>query len=489
MGDKKRKVEIVGRTDTTKVAGPVRWDPAAAEPFLEKARQALSAGDLDAAAGHFEAGAAAHKHDPRLPGGLALVAMQRSDWAGAIVHGRAAAAMRDPGMEVHYNLGWSLLQIDETEAAILSLLDAFRADPTRPEPIHQLARLSRVPHLEGQDEGEPIPLGTLERLELYDSVGRTLHHEGGDGTFKWTVQWAIARGAPWGGIAAWLAGQGVHDDASLVSVLSTRDQHLADSFVSGFLICNTKELEKATQGQEDLRLLPPGAEPKGGAVLSVSPDEDGKRALIPLQRTSAAHVVGLVQAVFPMLGPNAALVLVVDPAAHLGPRRLWFMTPVADHEVVGEWVGTMEDGSAPPPQVIPDQSAIPADTVPLYVPGLDKAGVQALIRQHLLQDIVTAVEPDGMATVRADEVSRYEGAWLAFLAEVAERVPPGGASLARWRQGDKDKLAILRFAEGVELVNLVCRWPAHITAAEDIAISEPIQFLGRALFQAPRPTI
>lgn len=489
MGNDKRKVEIVGRIDTTKEAGPPRWDPADAEPFLERARNALKRGDLDTAARIFETGAAEHSHDPRLPGGLAVVAMQRSDWAAAVVHGQAAAAMRDPGMEVHYNLGWALLQIDEREAAIAALQDAFRADPARAEPIHQLARLGRVPCLEGQDEGEPVPLGTLERLELYDSVGRLVHHEGSDGTFKWTVEWAIERGAPWGGIAAWLAGQGVHDDASLISVLSTRDQHLADSFVSGFLLCNTAELEKAAADQEDMVVLPPGGEPMGRGVLSVRPDEDGKRALVPLQRTSAAHVVGLIQAVFPALGPNAALILVVDPAAHLGPRRLWFVTPVADHEIVGEWAGRMEDGSEAPPQVVPDQSTIPADSVPLYIPGLDREGVDALIRQHLLQDIVSAVEPDGMAAVRADEVARYEGAWLAFLGDVASRVPTGGASLARWREGGKDKLAILRSAPGVELISLTCKWPAHITAAEEIAISEPIQFLGRALFQAPRPAI
>ncbi len=489
MGDDKRKVEIVGRVDTTKEAGPPRWDPADAEPFIERARAALKDGDLAAAAEAFEAGAALHKHDPRLPGGLAVVAMQRSDWASAVVHGQAAAAMRDPGMEALYNLGWALLQVDERPAAIAAFTKAFRADPARPEPIHQLVRLGHVPSLEGQDEGEPVPLGTLERLELYDSVGRMVHHEGSDGTFQWTVQWAIDRGAPWGGIAAWLASQGVHDDASLISVLSTRDQHLADSFVSGFLLCNTAELKKATALQEDLVLLPAGAEPKPGAVLSVIPDEDGTRALIPLQRTSAAHVVGLAQAMFPSLGPNAVLILVVDPAAHLGPRRLWFVTPVADHEVVGEWTGKMEDGSSAPAQVVPDQSTIPADAVPLYIPGLDKAGVQALIREHLLQDIVTAVEPDGMATVQADEVARYEGAWLAFLANVAARVPAGGASLARWRQGGTDRLAILRASMGVELITLSCKWPAHITAAEEIAIPEPVQFLGRALFQAPRPRI
>ena len=484
-----RKVEIVGRVDTTKEAGPPRWDPADAAPFIERAGKAMQDGDLDRAASIYAEGATAHKHDPRLQGGLALVAMQRQDWDAAILHGKAAAGMRDPGMEVHYNLGWSFFQSGDKDAAISSWLEAFRADPSRPEPIHQLVRFGRVPHLDGEEEGEPLPLGTLERLELYDSVGRIVHHEGGDGTFKYTVQWAIDRGAPWGRIVAWLAAQGVHDDASLVTILSTRDQHLADSFVSGFLICNTKELAKAAVQAEDLVLLDEGSEPSGQGVLSVRPDEDGKRALVPLQRTSAAHVVGLVQGIFPMLGPNATLVLVVDPAAHLGPRRLWFVTPVADHEIVGEWAGTMEDGSPAPEQVIPDDSPIPAESVPLYVPGVDKAQLEALIKEHLLQDIITAVEPDGMATVRADHVGRYEGAWLAFLSRVAKNVPAGNASLARWRERDADRLAILRPAEGVELVKLRCSWPAHITAAEDIAIPEPVQFLGRALFQAPRPNL
>lgn len=486
----KRKVEIVGRVDTTKEAGPPRWDPAEAAEHIQKAGEAMNAGDLDKAGAIYAEGAALYKHDPRLPGGMALVAMQKQDWDAAIAHGQAAAAMRDPGMEVHYNLGWSLFQSGDKDGAIASWLEAFRADPTRPEPIHQLTRFGKVPTLDGEDEDlEALPLGTLERLELYDSVGRIVHHEGGDGTFKYTVQWAIDRGAPWGRIAAWLVGQGVHDDASLVTVLSTRDQHLADSFVSGFLICNTGELEKAAARIEDLSILAPGEEPSGQAVLAVRPDEDGKRALVPLQRTSAAHVVGLIQGVFPMLGPNSTLILVVDPAAHLGPRRLWFVTPVADHEIVGEWTGTMEDGSAAPEQVIPDQSTIPADSTPLYVPGVDKAGLQALIEEHLLQDIVTAVEPDGMAAVRADHVGRYEGAWLAFLERVAKSVPAGNASLARWREGGKDKLAILRPAEGVDLVTLRCAWPAHITQAEEIAIPEPIQFLGRALFQAPRPVL
>ncbi|MCO4769117.1 MAG: hypothetical protein KDA24_03750 [Deltaproteobacteria bacterium] len=484
----KPKMEVVGRLDVSKEAGPPHWDPAAADPALRKAAEALQGGDLDAAAAAFHEASELSIHDPRPLGGLALVAMQRKDWKAAVKHGREARTKRDAGYEVHYNLGFSLEQVGKRDDAIDSYQAAFQRDPTQPHAIHNLVRLGRIPRLVGQEELlEDQPLDTLERLELYDSVGRAVHHSGGDGTFAHTVEWAIDRGAPWGQIAAWLAKRGVHDDASLIGILSAEDAHLADSWVSGFLVGGGVEMKKAAAGNEDFALLVDGGsvDPKG-KTLFAKLNAEGTRASIPPQRTSAAHVVGLVQQIFPMLGPKAALVITVDPAKHLGPRRLWIITPSSDQEVVGVWSGKLPDGSELPTQALPDARAWDADAVPLFVPGTDQPSLAALIEEYLLQDVVTAVEPDGMAQVKADRIVDYRDAWHAFLGSVARRVPVGGAVLARWREGNKDLLAVCRADLGVQTVPLSCSWPED-SDMEDVPVPPELQYLGRALFQGPRP--
>lgn len=488
MAKQKPEMEVVGRLDVSKEAGPPRWDPETAAPALSKGAEAMQAGDLDAAHAAFEEARSLSVHDPRPLGGLALIAMQRENWKVAVERGRAASLCHDAGYEIFYNLGFSLLQLGKRDDALLALQQAFQRDPTQPHAIHQLVRNGRIPKLEGQEElVDPQPLDTLTRLELYDSVGRAVVHGDTDGTFRHTVEWAIDRGAPWGQIAAWLAGQGVHDDATLIEVLSARDAHLADSWVSGFLIASGPELKAAAARHEDFALLTEnGAVNPDGAILFGKLDADGSRAVLPPQRTSAAHVVGLAQHLFPMLGPKSALVITVDPASHLGPRRLWIVTPASDHEVVGIWKGTLADGSEAPAQAVPDERAIPANASPLYVPGTDQASLQALIDEHMLQDVVRAVQPDGMAEVQADKVQGFDAAWSAFLARVAELVPPGSAVLPRWREGTKDLLAICRPGTPLEWVTLKSVWPPH---QEDLGDQVPmeIQFLGRALFQGPRP--
>ena len=191
------------------------------------------------------------------------------------------------------------------------------------------------------------------------------------------------------------------------------------------------------------------------------------------------------QQLFPVLGPKAALVITIDPAKHLGPRRLWIITPASDHEVVGAWAGSFADGSPVPDAVLPDDRVWPADAMPLFVPGTDQAGLQALIDEHLLQGVVTAIEPDGMAQVDADRVAGFGPAWTAFLDKVAMRVPLGGAVLARWRDGSKDKLAVCRSDLGVQVATLRCTWPDLDNL--EVPVPMDLQFLGRAMFQGPRP--
>ncbi len=488
MAKKKPEMEVVGRLDVSKEAGPTRWDPETADPALTKAAKATQDGHLDLAQAAFEEARSLSVHDPRPLGGLALVAMQRGDWKTAVECGRAGSLRRDAGYEVFYNLGFSLFQLGKRDDALLAWQQAFQRDPTQPHAIHQLVRNGRIPKLEGQEElTDPQPLDTLSRLELYDSVGRAVVHGESDGTFRHTVEWAIDRGAPWGQIAAWLAGQGVHDDGTLIEVLSKRDAHLADSWISGFLIANGPELKAAAAKHDDFALLTEDRSVKTeGAILFGKLDAEGTRAVLPPQRTSAAHVVGLAQHLFPMLGPKSALVITVDPASHLGPRRLWIVTPASDHEVVGIWKGTLADGGEAPAQAVPDEVVLPANASPLYVPGTDQTSLQALIDEHMLQEVVRAIQPDGMAEIQADKVSDFEAAWSAFLTKVAERVPPGSAVLPRWREGNKDLLAICRPGAPLEWVTLKSVWPPH---QEDLGDQVPmeIQFLGRALFQGPRP--
>lgn len=488
MADKPR-MQVVGRHDTGFDPGPPPWDPAVAAPHLETAAAALQQGDLDAADAAFSAAHEASPNDPRPLGGRGLVAMQRKDWAAAERLNREATARRDAGFETHYNLGFALQQQGRPKAALACYQAAFRADPTRPEPIHQIVAAGAVPALEEGAEDSPQPLDTLTRLELYDAVGRAVHHEGSDGTFKHTVQWAIDRGAPWGGIAAWLAARGVHDDGSLVTVLSEGDAWLAACRVQGFLVAKGPELKKAAASQDDFGLLTDGGSvnPDDHVLFArLAPEED--RALIPPQVRSAAHIVGLVQHLFPILGPNSALVLVIDPLHHLGPRRAWVLTPVSDLEVVGDWVGTLPDGSPAPDQVLPGDQVIPSDAVPLYVPDTDSAGIQALVDEHLLGEVVRPGEPEGIALVHADRVGGYAAAWEAFLAKVAERVPEGNATLARWREGGEERIGVCRAGYPVGTVHLHSRWPE---GAEDPEHPVPIemQFLARALFQSPRPRV
>jgi tetratricopeptide (TPR) repeat protein len=488
MADQKPSMQVVGRLDVSKEAGPPRWDPATADPILARGGEAMQAGDLDAAEAAFKEAHDLSRPDPRPLGGLALIAMQRKDWSSAVAYGREAASRRDAGYEVFYNLGFSLLQVGKRDDAIDAWHLAFQADPTQPHAIHQLVSHGRIPRLEGQEAlTEAQPLDTLSRLELYDSVGRAVHHEEADGTFRHTVEWAIERGAPWGRIAAWLARQGVHDDGSLIEVLSARDAHLADSWVSGFLIAAGPQLRLAAQQNPDFGLLVDGGavDPKG-KVIFAKLDVDGSRAVLPPQRTSAAHVVGLAQHLFPVLGPQAALVITVDPATHLGPRRLWIITPSSDTEVIAAWKGTLEDGADAPAQALPDDRVLPAAASPLYVPGTDRASLQALIDEHLLQEVVRAVDPDGMAEFDADRVADYAAAWAAFLGKVAAHVPPGSAVLPRWREGSRDVLAICRPGAPVARVTLRSVWPGD---PEEFTQQVPmdLQFLGRALFQGPRP--
>jgi tetratricopeptide (TPR) repeat protein len=461
---------------------------------LERAGQALAEGDLDRAEAAFYAALEMAPGDGTLLGGLAVVSMQRGDMEEAARRGRVAVDAGARGVEVPYNLGFALLQLDRREEAVDAFLAAFALDPTRPEPIGQLLQLGRVPAQEGEEPGEPLALETLERLELYQHLA--LRQAGGAevDSFEGAWVWATERGAPWGRTAAWLMQQGAHCDREVLARLPERDEHLARSVVAGLILAPNDVAEAALRelpgviliGPDDpVPELPEPAEHPGGDFLVVRLDPVADRPQIPSQRTHAAVVFSALVDRLHAFGSESAVVLTVDPAAHVGPRRAWVITPVSEAEVVAEWSGADVEGRPLDEPLLPGADPVPAATMPLSLPGLDPASLAALAADA---GFVQEVRPDpngGALYFDADAVGRRPAEWVALLTRLARLVPRGSASLALWREGGTEKMAVLHREGPPDVFTLKQSWP---TAQSKLDLPAPmeVQLMARALFEAPR---
>lgn len=457
------------------------------DPFLQQATDALGRGDLDAGEASFRAGLEVAPTDPRLLGGLAVVALQRGDVGGAIEHGRAAAESPEASVEVHYNLAWALQQSGQADEATQAYAAAYVADPTRPEPIGQLMRLGHVPHGPGEEPGDPVPLETLDRLELYQHLAE----RGPGDSFEGAWSWAMERGAPWGGVVAWLMQQGARNDVEILQRLTARDEHLAASVVAGIIIGPPSSVQKALEEAPGVRTI--GMDDPVPALPDPASDPDadflvvrvgGDRAQIPSQRTHAGLLFNLFVSLLHSFGADSSVVLTVDPAAHVGPRRVWLLTPVSEAEVVADWEGTDADDRQLDSKMLPGSTPVPAGAMPLQLPGVDAASLNAVIEDSGLADVV-GVDPEGGLVFDADRVGAKAVAWEGLLRRLSRWVPAGQATLTLWREGGTEKLAVLHRDGGPDLFTLEQVWPKDQTEL-DLPASIETQLLARALFEAPR---
>lgn len=461
---------------------------------LERAGEALQAGDLDGADAAFTEGLEAVPQDPTLLGGLAVVAMQRGDMEEAARRGRAAVDAGAVGVEAHYNLGFALLQLDRRDEAADSFEAAFAQDPARPEPIAQLLQLGRIPAQEGEEDGEPVALDTLERLELYQHLAERQAAGADASSFEGCWVWAMERGAPWGRTATWLMQQRARNDAEVLQRLPARDEHLARSVVAGLILAPNAIVEAALKGvpgvvligpDDPVPALPEPAEHPGEAFLVVRLDPVADRPQVPSQRTHAGLVYGLLVDSLHEFGSESAVVLTVDPAAHVGLRRAWLITPVSEAEVVGEWAG--EDGEGHPlgDALLPGQRPVPAGSVPLSMPGIDPASLMALAADVGFVDEVSADPEGGTLYFDADAVGHRAGEWEALLTRFARLVPQGSATVALWRQEGREKLGVLHREGPPDVFTLRQMWPKDQDKL-DLPVPTEVQLLARALFEAPR---
>jgi hypothetical protein len=463
-------------------------DPIASQ--LDAAAVALTQGDTTAAETAYSEAIGIAPKDPRPHGGLALIATQLGDLDRAIAHGRAASALPDVGPEIHYNLGFALGQAGRKDEAVAAFLEAYRASPVRPEPIYQLLKLGVVPHEEGEEPADPLSLETLLRLDLYEALGEPLH-AGPAQDFTHSREWAMARGAPWGPIAAWLMQQGAHNDREVVEVLAPGDMHLTRSRVMGMIIGNQTDMLRVFQaappivhiGKDDP--VPPLGPDE---VLVVRMDAEMSRAEVPPQTIHAPRVLSLLGSMLPMLGPDPSLLLILDPMDHLGPRRVWMITPFGEVEVVGQWKGTSEFKEEAEPGALPPMNAIPANEVPLALPGVDAASLQATLKDAGLEGLGRVPDEGGGIYMDADAAGDQEEAWIAFLKRVGRWIPEGKASVARWRSKGLEKIAVLRRGETLVTYTLRSVWPDGQDQL-DLPVSIEVQLLGRALFGAPKGNV
>ena len=436
-------------------------DPSLAEPYIEAAGRALSDSDWKGAEEAFAQGLTIAPRDPRLHGGLALIAIQEQDWERAIAHGRQAVALGAGGAEVHNNLGWALEQSGRGDQALAAYSTAFRSDPSRPEPIHHLLRLGLVPGSEDEPAASVVELETLLRLDLYRSLATQLHEGACDHTWTWTYQWAEARGAPWGPIVAWLMHQGVQCDCSVLSNLTRLDEHLADSALSGMILGDAAIMDAVLGAGPDIKLLDLEAAindedrlPGQGHLLLAQRTTDGGRVQLPSQRCHAAVIYQLLGDLLPMLGPEAAVVLTIDPIKHLGPRRVWMLGGLTEAEVEGTWALFDSDGEQVGDDMRLSPTPLPAEQIPLHVPGVDRASLEAVISEAGLDGPVR-VDPDGgRLWFHADHISSAEDRWLSLLARLARWLPEGERSFASWRKGAAYQLAVLQRGETLQRLEL-----------------------------------
>lgn len=484
---------ILEQTHVTTAVGGRTVDGRVAEPFLQEASTALLAGDWAAAEDAFARGIAVSPLDARLHGGLALIAIHQQDWRRAISHGRQAAALPGSGVEVHNNLGWALEQQGQIEEAIRAYQSGFQLDPTRPEPIHHLVRLGHIPRdSDDEEEGEPVALETLQRLELYEHLAGFLRREPPGNLWRGTYLWATQRNAPWGRVAAWLHGQGCTSDAEILQRLVGRDEHLGESVVQGMLLGERDAMLKAFEGVDAVSVLgadDPMPESAGDdsrtTFLVVRTDDNLDRVQIPPQRTHAGVVYSIVTALVDQFGGRSAAVMTIDPAAHLGPRRVWLLAPLVEVEVVGTWTVEDDAGEPAPGVPVPDGSTVRAASVLLDLPGIDAKALAALIAECKVSEQVRPARSGGGVVYDADGVGRQADAWRAFLSRVTGWIPEGSTSFAVWRQGGIEHLGVLERAPGVRFLRLVPSWPSEQDSL-DLPLPADVQMLGRALFQAPR---
>ncbi len=480
------------RTDQTHVTtavGGTTVDTSVGDPYLERASDALMRGDWAAAEDAFVEGVTASPMDARLHGGLALIAIHEKDWDRAISHGRQASALPGASVEVHNNLGWALENEGKADQALKAYEAAFQLDPTRPQPIGHLLRLGRIPRMEEEEEGELQPLGTLMRLELYEHLAHFLQAEPPGNTFKGTYIWAMERGAPWGRVAGWLVEQGVKKDREVLEILARRDEHLGEGIVSGIILGERKAIQESLGSLDGVEVIGPDdtlpeQQPDGRPYLIVRLDSSSSdRALIPVQRTHAGVVLSFLVSVMDQFGETSGLAMTIDPAAHLGPRRVWLLTPISEVEVVGTWVAEEPDGTPADEVPVPDGRTVRADSVMAGLPGIDADSLRAALDEGGLSEVARPLDDGGGVIFDADGVGKADG-WANFLGRVSKWLPEGEQSFVVWRKEGEEHLAILTRG-GARFLKLVPHWPDEQDDLE-LPIPPEVQILGRALFQAPR---
>jgi hypothetical protein len=251
-------------------------------------------------------------------------------------------------------------------------------------------------------------------------------------------------------------------------------------------------IERAFEGQQAVTLLGPdepipesATDPTEPPYLCVRVDPTQDRAQVPSQRTHAGIIYSLLSGVLGEFGEESAAILTVDPAAHLGPRRVWMISPVVDVEVVGTW--TVEDLQGEPVEdvPVPDSRTVRADSVLLPLPGIDPSSLDALLEECSLAGIARPAKEGGAVVYDADKVVDQSDGWRSFVEKVAGWIPEEHTSFAVWRVQGAEHLAILRRDDDVRWLKLVPCWPDEQDDLE-LPLSPQVQMLGRALFQAPR---
>lgn len=474
------------QTHVTTAVGVTTVDSRIGDPYLDKASAALMAGDWAEAEDAFAGGIAASPMDARLHGGLAIVAIHQEDWDRAVSHGRQATALPGASVEVHNNLGWALERRGSLEEAARAYITAFDLDPTAPPPIRSVLRLGHTLTLREEEEGPPVDLGTLQRLELYEHLAGFVRAEPPGATWRGTYVWAMERGAPWGRLLTWLVAEGIDCDREVLEKLARRDEYLGEAIVTGILLGERAELIRALEGQQGVVVIGPDdpVPTTEGSYLVVRPDATEDRAQIPAQRTHAGVVFSLLTSVLDQFGPEAAAAFTVDPAAHLGPRRVWMINPLSEIEVVGSWAVEDNEGNPVEGIPVPDDRTVRAGSVFLPLPGVDHAALDAVLTEHGLQEATRALDAGGGVVYDADAVGRLDG-WGPFLSQVAGWLKPDDRIFAVYRADGVERLSILTRAEGVRPLRLVPDWPED-QGDLDLPMPPQVQLLARAIFQAPR---
>jgi hypothetical protein len=301
----------------------------------------------------------------------------------------------------------------------------------------------------------------------------------------------MERGAPWGRTAGWLIEQGVEKDSDVLNILSRRDEHLGEAIVSGILLGESEAIKSALATLDGILVLEPeetvpkfdGQPGAGAPFLIVRLIQDEDRAQIPVQRTHAGVVLSFLVSLMAQLGENAGLVITIDPAAHLGPRRVWLVTPMSEVEIVGTWTVEETDGTPVQDVPVPDGRTIRANSVRAGLPGIDADSLRAALEEGGLEQAAQPIDDGGGVVFDADAVGRIDG-WRTFLGRVSRWLPEGERSFVVWRVDGQEQLAILA-REGARFLTLVPAWPEE-QADLELPVPPEFQMLGRALFQAPR---